>query len=105
MIPVGNRSPTIARGSISREFAGAGGLNGARPPAKGLYKGSPIFRIIHLSQRVLRRNASPTLDPSSRLRNVPPGRTSPSRNGSFTEPVVTVIPLASAPAAQLEPPR
>ena len=68
IVPVLLAPPTISCGEIMNEFTGCKGLNGGSPPPNGRYSGSPIFRICHLSQRVLRRNASPTLAPSSRLR-------------------------------------
>src|SRR5947209_8190245 len=54
----------------------------------GVYNGSPTFRIRHFSHRVLRRKASPTFAPSSRLRTTPPGRAIPSRYGSLIGPDV-----------------
>ena len=79
-VPVVEAPPTNWRLARNSELLGAGGLNGAFPViGNGRYNGSPTFTITHFNQRVFRRNASPTLAPSSKLRANPPGRVSPSR--------------------------
>src|SRR5215472_652202 len=93
------------RDASAKEVCDGGGLNGARPFANGRYRGSPRLIIIHFNQRVFLRKASPTYAPCNRSRRVPPGRTSPGRKGSFTAPLVTLIPLRIAFADQLGPSR
>src|ERR1700693_3152187 len=76
-VPVEGGGPPPNSGLITSDVCGFGPLNGGKPPGKGRYNGSPIFKIIHLIHASFLRKASPKLATSRRFQKTPSGCASP----------------------------